>query len=240
MSARPLIGIVLDEGAGELGGFSRRPFYALRKDYFAAVERAGGAPVGVGYGREAFARLLEVCDGWLIPGGDYRFAPEWYDVPPPQALAIATPRGLFEQEAIARIIAADKPLLGICNGMQVIAGHFGARIAFRGDPMETGVRHQSIDGAPVLHRATIEPGSKLATILGVTEAVVNSSHREHLVTGARGLDIVARAEDCGIEALEAPDRHFVIGVQWHPELDGAGLGGAVFAAFVRAAARGEA
>lgn len=239
MSTRPLIGVVLDEGAGELGGFSRRPFYALRKDYFAAVENAGGAPVGVGYGREAFEKLLQVCDGWLIPGGDYRFTADWYEVPPPPELAIPSPRGPFEQTAVAAILAAGRPLLGICNGMQVISGHFGARIAFRADPMATPVRHQAIEGEPVSHRVTIEAGSRLADILGITDAIVNSSHREHVVTATAGLSIVARAEDGGIEAVEARAHRFLIGVQWHPELDGAGLGGKLLAAFVRAA-RGDA
>ena len=86
MTERPLIGIVLDEvldPPADGSAFSRRPFYALRMDYFRAVARAGGAPVGVPYEEDALDAYLARCDGWLIPGGDYRFPADWYDRPPP-------------------------------------------------------------------------------------------------------------------------------------------------------------
>ncbi|TGS85020.1 gamma-glutamyl-gamma-aminobutyrate hydrolase family protein, partial [Mesorhizobium sp. M2D.F.Ca.ET.178.01.1.1] len=46
---------------------------------------------------------------------------------------------------------------------------------------------------------------------------VNSSHHQAIARLAPGFIVSARADDGIVEAIEAPDRPFVIGVQWHPE-----------------------
>jgi putative glutamine amidotransferase len=65
---------------------------------------------------------------------------------------------------------------------------------------------------------------------------VNSFHHQGLDALGEGLRVTARASDGTAEAVEAIDREFVLGVQWHAECliaqdDHAG----VFRAFIDAA-----
>ncbi|MBL8551170.1 MAG: gamma-glutamyl-gamma-aminobutyrate hydrolase family protein [Hyphomonadaceae bacterium] len=227
----PLIGLVLDESPGQPdgSGFSQRPYYALRKDYFAAIERAGAVPIGVSYSWRSFEALLDVCDGWIVPGADYRFESAWYVNPPPGAVMIATERRDFERRAVAKLIADDRPLFGICNGMQLIAGVNGGRMTYREPAPGDAVVHY---GANAAHPIEVAPNTRLARILAPGAYSVNSTHKEHVVEPGRDVAITARSPDGGVEALEMPGKFFVLGVQWHPELDAAGQ--ALFEAFVAA------
>jgi putative glutamine amidotransferase len=69
------------------------------------------------------------------------------------------------------------------------------------------------------HTLEIEPGSRLGGILGTRTLRTNSLHHQAIRQPAPGLEVVARAEDGVIEAVELPGKRFVIGVQWHPEYD---------------------
>jgi len=225
MTKRPIIGVVLDEALDppqDGSAFARRPYYALRMAYFDAITRAGGVPIAIPYAPDALDAYLALCDGWLIPGGDYRFDPSWYAAPPPPALAAApTLRRDFEAALIPRVFAQDKPVLGVCNGMQVMAGASGGKIAFFGHvPRVPGstVRHGDPATGVARHSVAIAPETRLATILGHS-LEVSSAHKEDVVSLGSGAIVTAHAPDGVIEALEYPGLRFAIGVQWHPELD---------------------
>jgi putative glutamine amidotransferase len=64
----------------------------------------------------------------------------------------------------------------------------------------------------------IEPGSRLATILGQTTATPMSWHHQCLDRLGEGLRVVSRAPDGVIEAVEIPTHRWLVAVQWHPEL----------------------
>jgi putative glutamine amidotransferase len=86
--------------------------------------------------------------------------------------------------------------------------------------IQSAVNHAAGRNVPVAHEVEIEPGSKLAEIIGVSGAIpANSSHHQSADMIGDGLKITARCPQDGIiEALEgtSPD-HFVVAVQWHPE-----------------------
>lgn len=68
------------------------------------------------------------------------------------------------------------------------------------------------------HEVQISPGTLLRQILGRDTVDVNSFHHQAIDDLGRGLVVSARsAADQVIEGVEMPDRHFVVGVQWHPE-----------------------
>ncbi len=219
---RPIIGLVLDEAldpAQDGSAFSRRPFYALRMDYFAALTRAGAAPIAVPYEAEALESYLALCDGWLIPGGDYRFNGDWYeDAPPPQAPSL---RREFETRAARAILDRDAPLLGVCNGMQVMAGVTGGKIAYRGHaPRAAGFApHGDPAGALVLHDVALDADGPLPALFGATRIRTNSAHKEDVVALGPQARALAHADDGVIEAIAIAGKRFAIGVQWHPELD---------------------
>jgi putative glutamine amidotransferase len=81
-----------------------------------------------------------------------------------------------------------------------------------------GVPHVGAGGKDGIHPVDVTPASHLAKVLGTTRTSPNSSHHQAIDRLADGLRIVARSPDDGIvEAVEATDHPWLIGVQWHPE-----------------------
>jgi len=105
------------------------------------------------------------------------------------------------------------PTLGICAGEQELAGFLGGKITFNfSDKHKGGVEHKVL----------ISKNSLLHRIVGIGEIKVNSYHSD-IVDKKSGGDfkITATSADGAIEAIEPnkPWSDFVLGVQWHPELD---------------------
>jgi putative glutamine amidotransferase len=92
--------------------------------------------------------------------------------------------------------------------------------------------HKEVPGVFSEHAVDVEPGTKLASLVG-DRADVKSHHHQGYGRIGNGLRVAARAEDGTVEALEDPDRLFALGVLWHPEED---EDAALFAALVDAAA----
>jgi len=213
---RPTIGILLDYQPE--GSFSTRPHYALRCGYFDAVWRAGGLPVAIPYIDDAADAYLAATDGLIVPGGFYPFPARLYGGEPAPGETLH-PRFRFEDRLVRRALDADRPMLGICAGMQVIAAATGATL-YRDvrEELPTGIDHLNARPAEeTAHGVEIEPGTQLAATLGTTHLDVNTAHKEALKGGLDALRINARAEDSVIEGIEIPDRRFCLGVQWHPE-----------------------
>jgi len=80
------------------------------------------------------------------------------------------------------------------------------------------VHRQSEAGHVPTHRVEIEPQSMLAELVGATTLEVNSFHHQAPDRIGEGLEVVARAADGVVEAIEDPRRPFCLGVQWHSEL----------------------
>lgn len=215
MSTRPLIGVLLDYEAS--GSFSKRPHYALRTAYFDAVWKAGGLPVGIPYIEEAQEAYLDALGGLIVPGGFYPFPSEVYGRP---ANGDAVhPRFAFERTLMTNALARDLPTLGICAGMQVMAVARGATIyADIAGELDCAVDHLNEKPAEEhAHTVTVQEGTRLHEITGLTEIAVNTAHNEALKDVPADVIVSARAPDGIIEAIELPDRRFAIGVQWHPE-----------------------
>lgn len=215
--APPRIGLLLDHQ--ESGTFSRRPHHALRVAYFEAIWAAGGLPVAIPYVAEAWPAYLDLCQGFVTPGGDYPFPAEWYVSPPGMVGVCHHPRFAFETRITRDLLARDRPLLGICAGMQVLAGVMGAR--FHRDlhlAIETDIDHVNQRPAEErAHEVAITPGSLLHRLVGQPRMSVNTAHREAAAESPEGLLVSARAPDGVIEAVEVPGKRFALGVQWHPE-----------------------
>jgi len=213
---RPLIGLLLDHQ--DAGSFSTRPHYAIRTAYFDAVYAAGGFPVGVPYIEAAIAETIGRCDALVTTGGSYPFPDDWYDEVPETSTAL-NQRFAFETVITEAALAADLPLLGICAGMQVIAGVLGGRF-YRDVSDEPGTEIDHLNEKPAeqtAHDVIITPGSRLHKIVGQYSIAVNTAHREALKAAPDGLIVNAVAMDGLIEGIEVSGKRFCLGVQWHPE-----------------------
>jgi putative glutamine amidotransferase len=211
---RPLIGISSYGRAGE------RQTFSVPCEYVDAVRVAGGVPI-VLPPVEGETAGLEVVAGLILPGGG-DVDPSHYGGDPHDAnYGISQERDRFEL-ALARAAIARRsmPLLCVCRGMQLLNVALGGDlIAHIPDQFGTSVVHRAPQLRAVPHDVRVDPESRLGRVLGETEFAVQSVHHQAVGRLGDGLRAVAWAEDGVVEAVES-DRHaFLIGVQWHPELD---------------------
>lgn len=206
---KPIIGISVDcthdpEDARTRGKLE------LNWNYAQAVSDAGGVPILIPPTADMDV-IAPMIDGWLIPGGDdidgSRFGQENHTM-----ARLQDPARFEAEKALYDRIPAELPVLGICYGCQflnVVRG--GDLIQHLPDVVET------VHTGGVLQSYSIEEGSKLGEAAAVTEMSGKSYHHQAVGKVGDALKIVAKCEDGTVEAVEATDRPWLIGVQWHPE-----------------------
>jgi gamma-glutamyl-gamma-aminobutyrate hydrolase PuuD len=110
----------------------------------------------------------------------------------------------------------DLPVLAVCRGLQVLDVALGGSLHQHVPDVVGHEGHRPVPGTFGTTHVKLEPGSRMASILG-EEADVPCHHHQSLDRIADGLEVAGRAEDGIVEAVEMPGRRFVLGVQWHPE-----------------------
>lgn len=199
--------------------------------YMDAIRISGGVPFIFPLEAEGddLARLFELCDGFLLTGG-HDVSPVLYNQAPSEQCGQANAlRDKLEAQAFSYALEADKPVLGICRGIQIINALCGGTL-YQDLPTEheheLGIDHVNHQMEPpydkVCHRVSIVEGSPLFEALGlaesgITEIGVNSYHHQAIKDLAPTLESMAISEDGLIEAVYMPSQNFIQAVQWHPE-----------------------
>lgn len=188
-----------------------------------AIERAGGLPVIIPsvVDRETLRALYEHVDAVLIPGGG-DIDPDYYQAEKhPETGQIDRLRDETELTITRWAIEDDRPLFGICRGHQVVNVALGGTlIQDIPSQLSSELRHDQpagVERATIAHEVMIDPGSRLAQIIGKTATRVNSFHHQSADKPGKSVCFTAQAADGVVEALEIPDRRFALSVQWHPE-----------------------
>lgn len=154
------------------------------------------------------------CNGLLLPGGG-DMDPKFYGQE--RIPACGEPnllRDAAEPLLLRAFLAADKPVLGICRGIQVLNAVLGGDLYQDIKPFE----HLPHNGHwAKVHTVTVRRGTLLSRILGQDTVLVNSQHHQAVDRVAPGFTLAALSEDGIVEAIEKPDARFCLGVQWHPE-----------------------
>ena len=154
------------------------------------------------------------CDGLLLPGGG-DMDPKFYGQA--RIPACGEPnllRDAAEPLLLRAFLDADKPVLGICRGIQVMNAVLGGDLYQDIKPFE----HLPHNGHwAKVHTVTVRRGTLLSRILGQDTVLVNSQHHQAVDRVAPGFTLAALSEDGIVEAIEKPDARFCLGVQWHPE-----------------------
>jgi putative glutamine amidotransferase len=196
------------------------PVFSLPCGYVDAVRAAGATPVILPPGETQPERLLDLVDGLILAGGG-DIAPRSYGGKPHETVyEVSEERDEFEF-ALARAALArtDVPLLCICRGMQVLNVACGGTLhAHVPERFGEKVVHRLPRRLPTRHGVRIAANSRLAEILGVTDAHVCSWHHQAVDAVGSGLRAVAWAADDVIEGVEHATRPWCFGVQWHPEM----------------------
>jgi putative glutamine amidotransferase len=226
MGARPLIGVTTSEMRKTRRthplpeGDPPQAEMALGIVYARAVETAGGLPVVLPpLDSGAIGPLVDRLSGICLSGGP-DLDPAAYEADPDPHLGPVEPDlDAFELAVARRADALGIPILGICRGCQALnVARGGTLHQHLPDVTDGTVGHrQTASGRETTHTVRIEPGSRLAGIVGDEELDVNSFHHQAVDRLGRGLREVAWAPDGVIEGIEGDGPALYLGVQWHVE-----------------------
>lgn len=195
--------------------------YVIPSDYAAAVMECGALPVFIPPVEERglLDEYIAGVDGIIMTGGD-DISPEIYgEENNGLSLNTSLPRDRAELYILERAVDLGYPVLGICRGFQLINVYFGGTLyQDLESQFGSGVTHRHVFREPgdLHHEVSIEKGTRLFDIIGVSELRVNSRHHQGVKNPGRGLLPSAYSGDGIIEAMEQGDMN-IIAVQWHPE-----------------------
>lgn len=235
---RPVIGVTLD--AEDPGGYSKLPWYALRKNYFAAVATAGGLPVALPHHPELAEAYLDGLDGLLVTGGAFDVDPTlWGGGSVHPSVTLKPGRTDFELAVTRGALKRNIPVLGICGGEQLLAVALGGTlIQHIPDAVPGALAHEQPNPRTEPgHEVAVASGTLLERIVGKPRMAVNSAHHQAVDRPGEGAIVNAVAPDGVVEGLEHPGYRFALGVQWHPEYAVDPADQRIFDAFVEAARR---
>jgi len=236
---RPVIGICTALERARWSAWDQ-PAALLPLNYIEAVQRAGAIALLLApdaHVAQEPDQVLDLIDALILAGGA-DIDPATYGAERhPQTLDTVPERDVFEVALTRAAIDRDMPVLGICRGMQLINVALGGTLR-QHLPEDFGhEQHRrvlgSFDGAD--HDVVLIDGSLAASAAGEVEHPTKSHHHQGVDRLGEGLVVSgSSAFDPLPEAIELPDRRFVLGVQWHPEADPAS---SVIGALAQAAAR---
>lgn len=220
-------------------------FY-LGRDYSEALEAAGALPVHIPLipKPDYIEHVMRDLDGVLLPGSDTDVDPSRFGEEPHPKLGRVIP----EKDSTEALVLGEAekrgiPVLAICYGMQALnVSRGGSLIQDIESQVADCLKHQQ--GVPRdrnSHRITVSEEGLLASMTSL-DIKVNSHHHQAIRTVGKDLVVSAKANDDVIECIEdTRNDRFVLGVQWHPELNWRTdvLSAAIFERFVSACATGR-
>lgn len=222
MSSRPVLGII---ACNRLVG--TEVAQAVMNRYATAAMRHADCAALIIPSLPDFMRASEVVgrlDGVLLTGTPSNVEPLRYGEDAAGEGPFDPDRDRMMIELVDAVIAAQRPLFGICRGFQEINVALGGTLRRDTWVAEELLRHHAPDGVGFdamfdhRHKVDLVAGGMLATAYDAPAIDVNSVHFQGIDRLADGLSVEARAPDGLVEAFSArPNGAPLIAVQWHPE-----------------------
>lgn len=217
---QPRIGITcsidyLSQPSGEVSQRLR-----LNMAYIDAVLASGGlaVPLAPVKSAEMIARQIDGVDGLILTGGP-DLPPHLYGQPQHAlTVPICQRRSEYDFAILAEADKKDLPVLAICLGHQILNVYRGGTlIQHLGDTARSPQVQHSGNGY-LRHSVRSQAGTLLHRIIPKATFEVSTSHHQAVDRIGSGLVATAWAQDDVVEAMEDPNRSFLVGVQWHPEV----------------------
>jgi putative glutamine amidotransferase len=195
----------------------------LNQSYIRAVSRAGAAALLIPHlpDEHRLRPIYDRLDGLLLSGGGDVDPAHYGERIHEKCRTLEPRRDEMELMLVNWAMDEGKPILALCRGIQLLnVAQGGSLYQDIEAQIQDAERHDWQHGYPRTYRAhivTIAAGTRLAEIVEATEMPVNSLHHQALKRIAPGFIVTARAPDGIVEAMEAENHPFAIGIQWHPE-----------------------
>ena len=184
-----------------------RHYIAHDFEILARENKNGLFPIMTEYDYE---EICEKCDGLIIPGTGINCCPSHYGEAPADPPPVVDEYA-FDSKVIDYFVKNNKPIFGICGGLQWLNVYFGGTLKY----VENVEAHRN--GDEKIHKINIKPGSFVYDVYKSETAITNSHHGQMIGKLAPGLDAVAATDDGVIEAVENKEKR-IFATQWHPEL----------------------
>lgn len=189
--------------------------------YMNALREAGAVPFmpALTIDRQEIDQIFGMCDGLVMTGG-HDVNPECYGESDRYGnLHCCDARDEMEFALLERAVASDKPVLGICRGLQIMNVFCGGTL-YQDLPSEHPSdvdHHQHPPYDRPAHHVRLCEYTSLFDDLQVNVLAVNSYHHQAIHDLAQGLVAMAISEDGLVEAIDRPESRYFRAVQWHPE-----------------------
>jgi putative glutamine amidotransferase len=199
----------------------------MNQRYFLAATIVGGVPWMIPLLDDDEDTLREIynrLDGILIPGGVDMDPATFGEERHPKLGALDPARDRVELQLTRWAIEDRKPILGLCRGIQVMNVALGGTLyQDLADQVPASIKHDyfpnaGFDRDHLAHEVALTKGSRLLAVMEKPTILVNSMHHQGIKTLASELVPAAIAPDGLVEAVERDADHFMVGVQWHPEM----------------------
>jgi putative glutamine amidotransferase len=221
---RPVIGICAAMERAQWSVWDQQAIL-LPRNYIEAVQQAGGFAVMLApdpHLVEDPGEALELLDGLVLAGGADVDPGAYGQEAHAETTGTVPERDVFEMALVRAAIERDLPVLGICRGMQLINVARGGTLLQHLPERYGHHEHRrvvgSFDGAD--HDVELLEGTLAMQVVGEARHATKSHHHQGVDRIGEGLLVCGRSAMDGLpEAIELPDRRFVLGVQWHPEAD---------------------
>jgi putative glutamine amidotransferase len=214
---RPLIGITSNYE------YEKESLY-INKGYCDAINKIGGLAVIIPFSDDIdfLENICSECDGFLISGGPDVEPKHYGEENLPINGGISPLRDFVELFFVKKALENNKPVFGICRGVQVINVALGGTlyqdIHMQIKDRELIKHRQEAPKWYPTHEIIIEKGSRVWKSLQSERIGVNSFHHQAIKTLAPGMVVTSRAPDGIIESIEHSQLRYAVGVQWHPEI----------------------